>query len=106
MKRWRNDNIFQSISEIGDVRRNFHFFNEEDDDDDTTVTSVLSILEEYPSTQVSVNQLLNIIFGDDNRFNYKNASAVYEPKDLLFYAMAGHRFFIPSCSDTQSVSTM
>ena len=107
MKRWCNNNIFHSISEIGDVRRNFHFFNDEDDDTlGRTVASVLSILEEYPSTQVSVNQLLNIIFRDDNGFNYKSASAVYEPKDLVFYAMVGNRFFIPSCSETESVSTM
>ena len=99
-----DNTIFQSISEIGDIRRNFSSSSKCMDSDKRFVISVLSILEEYPSTQISVNDLLNLIYSRDNLFDYRTASTIYEPKDIVFYILACQRFFIPSCSDLVTVS--
>lgn len=102
----RCDNIFQSISEVGDVRRDFYWSGNSDcQNKKNNIISILSILEEHSSsTQISLNELLEIIFSEDGLFNYQCASTIYDPKDIVFYSMVCHRFFIPSCSDSLTVS--
>lgn len=102
----RCDNIFQLISEVGDVRKDFYWSGNSDcQRNKENIISILSILEEYlSSTQLSLNELFEIIFANDDLFNYQSASAIYQPKDIVFYSLVCHRFFVPSCSDNLTVS--
>ena len=104
----RCDNIFESITEVGDVRKDFYWSGNSDcqrSKENYNIISILSILDEYSSsTQISLNELLEIILSNDNLFDYQRASAIYQPKDIVFYSMVCHRCFIPSCSDSLTVS--
>ena len=104
----RCHNIFESITEVGDVRRDFYWSGNSDcqrSKEKYNIISILSILDEYSSsTQISLNELLEIILSNDNLFDYQHTSAIYQPKDIVFYNMVCHRFFIPSCSDSLTIS--
>ena len=75
----RCDNIFKSITKVGDVRRDFYWSGNSDcQRSKENYNIILSILDEYSSsTQISLNELLEIIFCNDNLFDYQRISATY-----------------------------
>lgn len=107
-------NIFDSITEIGDVReklkeRKTEREEEEDDaninkDGESGIVSVLSMLDNYPSSHISVDTLLKIIFSGDSILDYTNRDKVYKIKDISFYCHMCNRFFITKCSTSVSIS--
>ena len=92
--------VFESISEIGDVKFDFLLFDEEEwwDNNNNTI-SVLDILEKYPSSHLSINTLLKIIFSYEKFIINDNC-------DVYCYARLCNRFFIPKNCLTTSISSI
>ena len=98
------NSIFDSITDIADVRTKINTNDFALTDNEAETVSVLSILEKSSFSHVSVDTLLRVIFSEDDDFKYQMWNSVQQLKDVAFYSYILNRFFIPKCSRTVTVS--
>ena len=100
-KRCKEKSIFESITEVGDVRTEINNLDCVIDDKIGCKT-VLNILNDCASSHLSINSLLNIIFKNDEDCKYYNFTS--EGKDLVFYTYIVNRIFLPSIRTDKSIN--
>ena len=88
-----DDNIFNSITEIGDEKICYEdFISDDDDNNNNNIISIHNIMEEFYSqnTNISVKHLLQVILSQD-----KNNDITSLSQNIELYC---NRFYLPGYS--------
>lgn len=93
--------MFESISHLADERKLFYakktLIPKEE------IITVLSLLEKYPATHLSVTELLNIITVNHKILNSLAVNDINIDNFREYFCELFYSWFIPSCSDTKPI---
>lgn len=98
-----NASMFGSISDFADKRETINDINKNLEPLDTPI-NILTLLKRYPSTHLSVIELLKIILDRNDTLHSFAINDAHIDNYLEFYCKMFYSWFIPTCSVDKATS--